>query len=86
MSILIYFYCRYILQRYSEQISVENTDGKTPLQISLLMDTDNTLFLMDHGAEFKDTVFLTDEGTTLHEMYRFKVRNTGTPYVLTCGV
>ena len=64
---------RYILQRYSEQMSQEDTDGKTPLQISLLMDTDNALFLMSNGAEFKDTVFLTDGGTTLHEMYRSKV-------------
>ena len=64
---------RYVLQRYSEQMSMEDTDGKTPLQISLLMDTDNALFLMDNGAEFKDTVFLTEGGTTLHEMYRSKV-------------
>lgn len=61
---------RYILQRYSEQMSMENTDGKTPLQISLLMDTDNALFLMDNGAEVKESVFLTEDGSTLHELYR----------------
>ncbi len=65
--------CRYILQRYSEQIAIEDAEGKTPLQISLLMDTDNALFLMDNGAEFKESVFLTDEGSTLHEMFRYKV-------------
>ena len=63
---------RYILQRYSEQMSMEDTNGKTPLQISLLMDIDNALFLMDNGAEFKESVFLTEDGSTLHEMYKYK--------------
>ena len=63
---------RYLLQRYSEQMSQENTDGKTPLQISLVMDAESAMFLRDNGAELKDTVFLTDSGSTLHEMYRAK--------------
>ena len=64
---------RYLLQRYSEQMSMENNDGKTPLQISLIMDTDNAIFLMHNGVELKETVFLTEDGSTLHEMYRSKV-------------
>ena len=63
---------RYLLQRYSEQMSQENTDGKTPLQISLVMDAESAMFLMDNGAEIKDTVFLTENGSTLHELYRSK--------------
>lgn len=67
---------RYLLQRYSEQMSQENTDGKTPLQISLLIDAESAMFLRDNGAEFKDTVFLTENGSTLHELYKSK-KNLG---------
>ena len=63
---------RYLLQRYSEQMSLENTDGKTPMQISLVLDAEGAMFLMDNGAEVKDTVFLTDYGSTLHELYKSK--------------
>ena len=64
---------RYLINRFSDQMSQENTDGRTPLQISLLMDAESALFLMDNGAEFKDTVFLTENGSTLHELYKSKV-------------
>lgn len=64
---------RYLLQHYSEQMTQENTDGKTPLQISLVMDAESALFLITNGAELKDTVFLTDNGSTLHELYKRKV-------------
>lgn len=64
---------RYLLQRYSEQMSQENTDGKTPLQISLVMDAESAMFLMDNGAVIKDSVFLTEGGSTLHELYRLKM-------------
>ncbi|ELT89611.1 hypothetical protein CAPTEDRAFT_190416 [Capitella teleta] len=64
---------RYLLQRYSEQMSQENTDGRTPLQISLVMDAESAMFLMDNGAEFKDTVFLMEGGSTLHELYKSKM-------------
>ena len=64
---------RYLLQRYSEQMMQENTDGKTPLQISLVTDTESAMFLMDHGAQIKETVFLTESGSTLHELYKSRV-------------
>ena len=64
---------RYLLQRYSEQMFQENTEGKTPLQISLVTDAESAMFLMDNGAELKDTVFLTDYGSTLHELYKSKM-------------
>ena len=64
---------KYLLQRYSEQMSQENTDGKTPLQISLIHDAESAMFLRDNGAEIKDTAFLTEYGSTLHELYRSKM-------------
>ncbi|ESO05819.1 hypothetical protein HELRODRAFT_159895 [Helobdella robusta] len=64
---------KYLMQNYSEQIVQENKEGKTPLQISLVVDADNAKFLMNNGAEIKDTVFLIDNGSTLHEMYKRKV-------------
>ncbi|KAK2169297.1 hypothetical protein LSH36_11g03110 [Paralvinella palmiformis] len=64
---------RYLLQRYSEQMFQENTEGKTPLQISLVTDAESAMFLMDNGAELKDSVFLTDYGSTLHELYKSKM-------------
>ncbi len=64
---------RYLLQRYSGQMSQENTDGRTPLQISLITDAEGAMFLMDNGAELKDSVFLTENGSTLHELYKSKI-------------
>lgn len=64
---------RYLLERYSEQMWQENRDGKTPLQISLVTDADSAIFLMDNGADFKENVFLTENGSTLHELYRSKM-------------
>ena len=63
---------RYLLEHYSEQMLQENIEGKTPLQISLVMDADSALFLMNHGAQLKDSVFLTENGSTLAELYRRK--------------
>ena len=63
---------RYLLQHYSEQMSQENTDGKTPLQISLVMDAESAMFLLSNGAELNDSVFLTENGSTLHELIKRK--------------
>ena len=63
---------RYLLQRYAEQMFLENADGKTPLQISLITGAEIATFLMDNGAVLNDTVFLTEYGSTLHELYKKK--------------
>lgn len=65
---------RYLLKHYSSQLSVADVDGRTPLQISLAMDADSAIFLVDNGAKIEDSVFLTyGDGSTLHELYRSKV-------------
>lgn len=64
---------RYLLKNHSEQMTQENMDGRTPLQISLVMDAESALFLIANGAELKDTVFLTENGSTVHELYRRKI-------------
>lgn len=64
---------KYLLNRYAEQMSQENSDGKTPLQISLITDAESAIVLRDNGAEIKNTAFLTDDGSTLHELYKSKV-------------
>lgn len=64
---------KYLMQNYSEQMLQKNTEGKTPLQISLVIDAENATFLMNNGAQIKDTVFLTNNGSTLHELYKRKV-------------
>jgi len=65
---------RYLLRNYAGQLSVADGDGRTPLQISLAMDADSAIFLVDNGAKIEDSVFLTyGDGSTLHELYRSKV-------------
>jgi len=47
--------------------------GKTPLQISLVMDADSAIFLIQNGAKLHESAFLTpDTGSTLHELYKSK--------------
>jgi len=63
----------YLLQHYPEQLGQENTEGKTPLQISLVRDADSAIFLVQNGAKLSEKVFLTnDSGSTLHELYKSK--------------
>lgn len=65
---------RYLMRNYASQLTVVDGDGRTPLQISLAMDTDSAIFLVDNGAKIEDSVFLTyGNGSTLHELFRCKV-------------
>ena len=64
---------KYLQERYKEQMSQENSDGKTPLQISLIMDAESATVLRDNGAIIESAAFLTDDGSTLHELYKSKI-------------